>query len=265
MGPRLQFVTILAGVFFFQVTIALAGGSGCLKCHQPNHQERGACVSCHRGNSRTDRIEIAHHNLVPAKFAHFTMEASPVVKRGEKLVETSGCRRCHVTGAKGNRLATNLDKALVLARPQGLFDTIKRPVLFMPDFCFKEEHITELVNAILAGAARVEPEAGEIPLVIHFEDEKEAKENDFVSHCGTCHRVLTARFGGLGKGDIGPNLSGLFSEHYPGIYYDKEPWSSEGLKKWLKNPREVRKKTQMAPIRLTPDEFSRLLETVWGN
>jgi cytochrome c2 len=252
--------SILAGVFFLQSAVALAGGSGCLKCHEPHYEEKGTCVGCHRGNPRTDRVSIAHHDLIPAKYADFTMEGSPVVKRGGALVKTSGCRRCHVTGGKGNHLATNLDRVLGAARPQKLFHAIKTPVLFMPDFCFKEMHILELVNAILAEAARTEPEAGEIPLVIHFEDEKRAEESVFVKHCGFCHKALTTRFGGLGKGNIGPNLSGLFSEYYPDTYGDKEQWSPKPLKKWLENPRKVRKNAQMAPAKLTSDEFSRLLE-----
>jgi cytochrome c2 len=132
----------------------------------------------------------------------------------------------------------------------------------MPNFCFKETHIIELVNAILAEAARAEPEAGEIPLVIRFEDEEQAEESIFGKHCGSCHTVLTTRFGGMGKGDIGPNLSGLFSEHYPTTYSDKQPWSSKSLKSWLDNPRQNRKNAQMPPVKLTSDAFSSLLEVL---
>jgi cytochrome c2 len=107
-------------------------------------------------------------------------------------------------------------------------------VLFTPDFYFKDAHIMEIVNAIQAEGARTEPEGGEIPLVIHFEDEKEAEESVFVKHCGFCHSMLTTWFGGLGKGNIGPNLSGLFSEYYPKTYGNKKQWSSEPLKKWRK-------------------------------
>jgi cytochrome c2 len=190
------------------------------------------------------------------------MEGSSVLQQGRALVTISGCRRCHVIGAKGNSLATNLDRIFGAARPQTLFDAIRTPVLFMPNFCFKETHIIELVNAILAEAARAEPEAGEIPLVIRFEDEEQAEESIFGKHCGSCHTVLTTRFGGMGKGDIGPNLSGLFSEHYPTTYSDKQPWSSKSLKSWLDNPRQNRKNAQMPPVKLTSDAFSSLLEVL---
>ena len=253
-------MTVLCGICFLHSVIALAGGSGCLKCHDSHYEGKKTCVGCHRGNPRTDRVSIAHHDLIPAKYADFTMEDSQMVKRGGQLVETSGCRRCHVIGTKGNRLATNLDRVLGAASPQELFDAIKTPVLFMPGFCFKEKHIIEIVNAILAEAARTEPEAGEIPIVIHFEDKKQAEESVFGRHCGSCHRALTTRFGGLGKGDIGPNLSGLFLEYYPKTHCDKEQWSSKPLKKWLENPRQVRRNAQMPPVELTSDEFSHLLE-----
>ena len=208
----------------------------------------------------TERVSIAHYDLIPAKYADFTMESSPVVKRGIKLIETIGCRRCHVIGAKGNRFATNLDRIFVSASPQKLFNAIQTPVLFMPNFCFNETNIIELVNAILSEASQADPEAREIPLVVHFEDEKQAEESNFVKHCGSCHMVLTTRFGGLGKGNIGPNLSGLFSQYYPKTYSDKVQWSSEPLKKWLKNPRNIRRNTQMRPLKLTSDEFPRLIE-----
>ncbi|MDY6988194.1 MAG: selenite/tellurite reduction operon c-type cytochrome lipoprotein ExtS [Thermodesulfobacteriota bacterium] len=260
MGLGFQFITILGGIYFFQSVIALAGGCGCLKCHEAHYEEKGACIDCHRGNPGTERVLIAHHNLISAKYAHFSMEGSPILQRGSALVTISGCRRCHVIGAKGNRLATNLGRVFGAARPQRLFDAIKTPVPFMPNFCFKESHIIELINAILAEAARAEPEAGETPLVIHFEDEEEAEEGVFGKHCGPCHKVLTRRLGGQGKGDIGPNLSGLFSEHYPKTYGDKEPWSPRSLKNWLENPRQISKIAQMPPVKVTSDEFSRLLE-----
>ena len=164
-----------------------------------------------------------------------------------------------MTSAKGNRLATNLDRGLGATQPQALFDAIRTPVIFMPHFVFKEAHMIELVNAILAGAARAEPEGGEIPLVIHFEDEEQAEESIFGKHCGSCHKVLTTRFGGLGKGDIGPNLSGLFSEHYPRTDSDRERWSSKSLKNWLENPRQISKYAQMPPVKLTSDAFYSLL------
>ena len=251
----------LAGALFLQAGISLAGGSGCLRCHESHYEETGSCTVCHRGNPGTDRISIAHHDLIPAKYAGFTLAFSPVVKRGRKTVETFGCRRCHVIGAKGNRLATDLDGVTVMDRPQRLFDAIETPAFFMPIFSFKESDITQIVNAILAEAAPSPKERGdgEIGVVVHFENNKQPEENVFVRHCGSCHQVLTTGFGGLGTGRIGPNLSGLLSNYYPKSCGEIEPWSSKKLKKWIENPRDVREDALMPPLRLTSAEFSCLL------
>lgn len=262
MGFGFQFITILGSMCLLQSVTALAGGSGCLKCHESHYSEKGTCIDCHRGNPGTDRMSIAHHGFIGAKYAHFAMEPSPVWRRGLTLVEIFGCKRCHVIGSQGNPLATNLDRVFGAAKPPKLFHAIKTPVLFMPNFCFKDTQIIELVNAILAEAARAEPEAGEIPLVIHFEDDKQTEKGVFGKHCGSCHKVLTTPLGGLGKGDIGPNLSGLFSEYYPRTYRDNERWSSKALKKWLDNPRQVSNNAQMAPVALTSDVFPCVLEII---
>ena len=253
-------ITILWSLFFFQSVTALAGGLGCLKCHESHYEEKGICIDCHRGNPGTDRILIAHHDLIDAKYAHFTMEGSPVSQRGLALIKISGCRRCHVLDAKGNPFASNLDRAFGAVRPQTLFDAIQTPVFFMPNFYFKEAHIITLVNAILAEATRAAPDGGETPLVIHFEDDKQSEEKVFGQHCGCCHKVLTTHFGGLGKGDIGPNLSGLFSKHYPRTQGDKASWSSKALKDWLDNPRQISKNAQMPPVKLSPEAFPQLLD-----
>jgi len=99
----------------------------------------------------------------------------------------------------------------------------------------------------------------ETPVVVHFEDRERRKDNPFVKDCGGCHRVLTEGQGGLGQGDVGPNLSGLLSEYYPKTFRDGERWSADGLKKWLRNPREIRPLATMAPVRLKEEELSRLL------
>ena len=260
MGLGVQLITVFWGICILQSVTALAGGLGCLKCHDSHYENKGTCIDCHRGNPRTDRLLIAHHDLIGAPYAHFTMEGSPVSQRGCALVTISGCRRCHVLDGKGRPCAANLDKVFGAARPQKLFDAIKTPAFFMPDFCFKDTDIIALVNAILTKATLGESKAGEVPLVIHFEDEEQAEERVFGQHCGSCHKVLTTHFGGLGKGNIGPNLSGLFSEYYPTTDGDKEPWSPKSLESWLENPRKIRKNAQMPPVILTSDGFFRLLE-----
>lgn len=238
--------------------LAAAQGS-CLKCHPPHYDEAGSCTFCHRGDPRTDRPGLAHHDLIAGRFSWFALPASPVTQSGIKLLEQAGCRRCHRTGDKGNTLASDLDRLLPAARPQETLHSIRRPVLFMPDFAFPEATAVSLVNALFAHSAQAEKPAGETPLVVHFEGVARA-ENAFDKHCGGCHRLLTRRWGGLGSGLVGPNLSGLTSEFYPVPFREGEPWNAERLKKWLENPRAVRPQTRMRPQVLEPAELTKVLE-----
>ncbi|MBE0574732.1 MAG: cytochrome c [Desulfuromonadales bacterium] len=215
-------------------------------------------MMCHRGDPRTDRPDLAHANLIGGRFAYFALPDSPVTQYGGQLLEKTGCRRCHRSGNKGNLLASDLDQLLPGARPGDVLQSIRQPVLFMPDFGFAESTATILVNALFAHSAQAERPSGEIPMLVHFEGVERA-ENPFEKHCGGCHRLLTKTWGGLGQGNIGPNLSGLFSEFYPGSFKDEERWSPANLEKWLKNPRAIRKAARMGPQPLKPEELRQVL------
>ncbi|MEW6334238.1 MAG: selenite/tellurite reduction operon c-type cytochrome lipoprotein ExtS [Thermodesulfobacteriota bacterium] len=255
---------LIALAVLLQLPVAAlpAGRNMCLSCHRPHHSERGSCIGCHRGDGRTDRKEIAHHDLIAGRYAHFTLKESPVVARGRKLVAGLACRRCHVYEKKGNRLAADLGSLVRNVAPQAISDSIRSPVSFMPNFHLDEIQIGPLVNAILAGANAAEGKGQEIPQVVHFADEGRREENIFIRRCGPCHRVLSEPFGGLGAGDIGPNLSGLFSVFYPKTYRDGGRWSRDALQKWLENPRQSRLAARMQPVRLTTGEFDLLLLTL---
>lgn len=231
----------------------------CLKCHPQHYAEAGSCVTCHRGDPRTDRPDLAHANLIGGRFAYFALPDSPVTQYGMQLLDRVGCRRCHRSDKKGNELASDLDRLPVDVRPAEVMQSIRRPVLFMPDFGFSEATAASIVCALLAHAAKTEPMEGEVPLIVHFEG-VERVENPFEKHCGGCHRLLTRRWGGLGSGVIGPNLAGLFGEFYPRTFRDEERWSVANLEKWLKNPREFRKEARMAPLPLKPAELRQVLE-----
>jgi cytochrome c2 len=198
--------------------------------------------------------------LIAARFSAFTLEESLVLKLGEQRLKDFACRRCHVSADKGNLLAANLDRSQQHSTPEELSAAIKEPVLFMPEFHFTEGQRVELVNALLAGGSRVELPQEELPVVIHFEGEVTANDRLFEKHCGGCHRVLTSLYGGLGKGLIGPNLSGLFSEFYlQNFGEEKQRWTVENLEKWLKNPRKIRPLSQMSPVKLEKEDFEPLI------
>ncbi len=257
MAPRLALL-IITLVLFFPGAAAASGGS-CLHCHPGHHRELGSCVDCHGGEERTRRRDLAHHGLLPGSLAHFRLPQSPVTEAGTRLLETFACRRCHVSGGKGNRLASNLDRRAG-RQPLELIPAIRRPVASMPDFLFTEEQSIELINALLLGTLKAEPASAEVPRVVHFEDGRDLRDNPFVKHCGACHRMLTHRYGGLGEGGAAPNLSGLFSEHFPATFGpEKLPWNPERLKHWLENPRKSRPLAQMRPIPLKAEEFDQLL------
>lgn len=259
MGLRITFLTILLGLLWSTGPYFYKGHKGCVECHIPHLETDGTCADCHRGDSRTHRTNIAHYRLIPGEYACFTLPDNSVVKNGYLLIKKSECRRCHRTGQKGNTLATDLDSSLNGTLPEALADAIKNPGIFMPNFYFPEAAITRLVNAILASSAVYALDSSEPARIIHFEENREDNGNIFNNRCGSCHRILTIRFGGLGQGNIGPNLSGLFSKFYYQNFKDGNSWDSIGLEQWLKNPRKIRSNTQMPPVHLDHDEFVNLV------
>jgi cytochrome c2 len=262
LGIHRTVLTALLLLVLLPLPAVAARRSACLACHAPHYMDRGSCVDCHRGNDRTDRKEIAHYGFIAGKFAHFTIKGSRVVEQGEKLAEVLACRRCHVYGKKGNPLAADLGRLAPDIEPSAIFDSIKSPVLFMPNFQCDDAQIAAIVNLILAGAESADVGVRETAQVVHFDDGKQSRENGFVKQCGPCHKVLSGKFGGLGIGDIGPNLSGFLSEFYPKTYRDVWPWSTENLTKWLENPRNSRPNARMRPVRLKTSEFTSLIETL---
>jgi cytochrome c2 len=246
-------LTWLAGPHFYK------GHTGCVQCHTPHFETEGSCLDCHRGDPRTRRMNIAHYRLIQGKYACFMLPENSDVKEGGRIIDASGCRRCHRTGNQGNRMASDLDASLDKTQPEDLAHAIEFPAVFMPDFQFNASDIDKVVNAILRSSAVWGPESGETPEIIYFEKNKEAGNNAFNKYCGSCHRVLTQQFGGLGLGNIGPNLSGIFSRFYFKSFNDGNSWNETRLARWLKNPRDIKANAQMPPVKLTEDELGHLM------
>lgn len=259
MGFRSAVLILIPCVLMLYAGVVAASGSACLECHSPHYEKEGTCTQCHRGDSRTTRKSIAHHGLIAGRFAHFNLDHSEVSKRGLQNLKDTGCRRCHVSGGKGNRLASDLDRVVRASDPEELVASISEPAIFMPEFHFPKRQVVELVNGLLAGMEQVSPDKGEVPRVIHFTGLKEAEEHVFSKHCGGCHRLMSRKLGGSGEGEVGPNLSGLFTEFYPRTFREEERWRRENLEKWLKNPRKVRPNAGMIPIRMKKEELDDLL------
>lgn len=239
----------------------------CLGCHPAPHAARGACVGCHRGNPRTDRRDVAHAGFLPAAYARFTLPGDPVVEAGRKLLDRSGCRRCHVSGGEGNRLAADLDAAFA-ARPERLRGAIQAPAVHMPDFRFDERTATALVNAVYANGAShaaSRPGGRAAPLKVHFDvggSGSRPGAPPFDVLCGGCHRAISGDGSGRGTGSTGPNLSALFTPHYPGRAPDGASWDPGQLARWVANPRALRPDALMPPVAARPRDLRDVTATL---
>lgn len=180
--------------------------------------------------------------------------------QGRESVERLSCRRCHIVGGSGNRLATNLDRIVWKREQQGLAHSIAAPVENMPRFGLDERQVEVVIAALLSGA---DPERAEPTYRVHFSGGAARADSVFETRCGGCHRALTGG-GPLGRASAGPNLSGLFSPFYPETAPANREWTGDALTKWLENPRSARPLAAMRPVRLEPGEPGRLVAELQG-
>lgn len=259
--PLFSFLTPLLAQA--ETSAVAAPKNSCLSCHESHVGAKMDCAHCHRGDNRTSRPEIAHRNLIGGDYASFREGSSTGVIRGRQMIKEFGCRRCHVTEGKGNNLAANLDAAVHDRSPAELAEAIRNPASYMPNFGLADSQMIPLVTALLFGG-HARTEDGTLPerlLLVHFEGIESGPEQDvFTKNCGSCHRVLTADNGGLGQGEIAPDLSGLLSEFYPALVDGREPWTEKTFQEWMQNPRSKRPDTSMRPIKLDPKEYEKLLQ-----
>lgn len=206
---------------------------------------------------RIGRLPAAHHSLVPGAYAQHRLPNNQSVERGKKVIDRFGCRRCHVLGGRGNRLASDLDRSSLLSSPRRIADAIRTPAFHMPDFRFAEGGIADLVNALHAGARGAKPtgKEKEIPDLVHFRPGGRPPGDPFTQRCGPCHKALTEAHGGLGSGVSGTNLSALFSVEFPRRPPRGSRWTPAALKLWVENPWRDASGALMPPVRLNEEEF----------
>lgn len=270
----IRLVLLSAVIALMWASTSLAASVTCLRCHAVCNGAKAAqqhsdltlqalaCVDCHRGNPTTLRADLAHFRLIDAGHSWYRFPEAVVMKRGQHLVDQLACRRCHVLAAKGNPLANDLDRLYHQLFPDEVVASIRVPAFFMPDFSLQQGDIDALINVVFAAGIAPQVPGLEPPQVIHFENDVD-EENLFEKHCGRCHRVLTAQQGGLGVGEIAPNLSGLLGEFYPKTFKDNQLWDRQGLLKWIKNPRSIRPLTLMLPIVVPEQEATKLIDETW--
>lgn len=236
---------------------AYAVSTGCLACHASHFERLGTCVGCHRGTEASRRRNIAHTDLLTGAAAAWSVPGSRGVREGERLRDRLGCRRCHVTGGRGNALAIGLDDVVWRRTQQQLRESLQRPVTFMPDFALTDRQADRLIAVLLRDGVR---SGRQERYAVRFRREAAGHGGAFAARCGGCHRALTPA-GAMGVGGSGPNLSGLLTPHYPTA--DGRPWTPRRLERWLANPRREKPTTTMLPVRLRPgelDEITHLLE-----
>jgi cytochrome c2 len=204
-------------------------------------------------------MNIAHTRLISGRYASFTLGETGQVLAGMRLIGQYACRRCHVIANRGNRLAASLDLAPGRKAPPELVKALMQPVAGMPDFRLDERQQTAIINALQWAALIQVPKNTLQPQTVHFSTSAAVERDLFSRKCGPCHRILSLRHGVLGQGDIGPNLSGLFSPFYPQGLRASGRWTETRLASWLENPRIKRSWAMMQPVELTKAELTELV------
>jgi mono/diheme cytochrome c family protein len=233
----------------------------CRSCHAPHQADRGACQECHRGNPASSRQALAHARLLTGHAAAHLWPHGATVVTGRSLVAAAACRRCHRMGGTGNTLAADLDRVAWDRDQAQLAASIDLPVDNMPAFGFDGQQTHAVIAFLLSHRQRSEAQAS---YRVHFSKPRTADAaGPFDGNCGGCHRALTAD-GPLGTGTQGPNLSGLFGEHYPRTASSGERWSPTMVREWVRNPRRSRPGTTMPPQALADQRLREVVRQLGG-
>jgi len=227
----------------------------CLDCHASHYTWLGGCVDCHRGDDRATRADLAHHRLLRGAAAAWSLPGSPVLPRATALRDSLGCRRCHATGGKGERLAIDLDTVAWPRSQDELRQALVNPAAAMPDFSLGAANADTLIAALLRDGDRYSASSR---YQVRFRAGSDDSLRVFARLCGPCHQGLTPD-GPQGIGAAGPNLSGLPGAHYPtadGL------WDRAKLERWLRNPRTLRAGATMPPLTVKPAELDAVLESL---
>jgi hypothetical protein len=230
--------------------------AACLDCHAPHYARHGDCVGCHRGDACAVRPDLAHHRLLSGAAAAWALPGSPVLPRATALRDSLGCRRCHVTGARGERLAISLDTVAWPRTQAELRQALVNPAAAMPSFGLSARSADTLAAVLLRDADRF---GGSPRYQVRFRAGSDDSLRTFARLCGGCHRALTPD-GPQGKGADGPDLSGLTGAFHPAAA--DSAWTRARLERWLRSPRAVRPQATMLPVAARPDELDAVLRAV---
>lgn len=260
MAAARAVLTLLAATLLAVAALSAPMGTSapaaCLDCHPPHYARHGGCVDCHRGDARATRPELAHHRLLAGAAAAWALPGSPVLPRAVALRDSLGCRRCHVTGGKGERLAINLDTVAWPRTLQELRESLVNPAAAMPAFGLDARTADTLAAVLLRDADRY---GGSPRYQVRFRAGSDDSLRIFARLCGGCHMALTPD-GPQGTGADGPDLSGLVGAFHPAAA--DSAWGRARLERWLRNPRALRPQATMLPVTVKPEELDAVLRAV---
>ena len=231
------------------------GENKCISCHNDNIcMEKGNnCTVCHRGNDKTSRLDIAHYKLIKGDYAEFNNEKSIITQKGIQLINDANCTRCHKIGNTGSNYATDLNSTVKRLSTDEIIKSIQEPVINMPKFKFSKEDYRYLITGLYHYTINAEVKS--ITQVVRLNNKDNATAL-FNNKCGGCHKALT-NIGALGYYDSAPNLSSL-KNSYPD-YLNGKSWNKDNLKKWLLNPRSIKKNATMPKIELNEEESKKII------
>ncbi len=232
------------------------GENKCISCHNDNIcMEKGNnCTICHRGNNKTLRKDIAHYKLIKGDYAEFNNEKSIITQKGIQLINDANCTRCHKIGNTGANYATDLNSTVKRLSTDEIIKSIQEPVINMPKFKFSKEDYRYLITGLYHYAINAEVKS--ITQVVRLNNKDNATAL-FNNKCGGCHKALTS-IGALGYYDSAPNLSSLKNSNPD--YLNGKSWNKDNLKKWLLNPRSIKKNATMPKIELNEEESKKIID-----
>jgi len=183
-----------------------------------------------------------------------------MVQAGKERIQKLACRRCHIIAGEGNGLAAALSFPPPDAKVKSMASSIREPAQAMPDWYLSEGDIDAIVNALLHLSLDLDASSRERRRTVHFTKSRSG-QSPFEQYCGACHRMLSHNRGGLGSGEAGPNLSGLMTGFYPSASSARDDWTLPTLRRWIANPRDIKKSAGMPPVDVPQGSMSPLLRT----
>lgn len=256
---------------------ALLGASGQpFRKHPPipHSLDEFGCVMCHGGQGVATSVEEAHYAteaweqpLLSARYLNSscgqchlgTLEGTPVLNEGRRLLSTMGCVHCHlVTQPDGNVLKPDDDPPLLThiaekTTREWIYAWIKNPQAYaatatMPNFQLSEQNAAD-ISAFLMAQSTPSPAVKNVSLPYATAGAADATEAATLygsSFCSSCHAVQNAA-GNLVGGDFAPELTRIGSKANP-----------DWLRRWLKDPGQFEPGTRMPHYRFDDKQINLL-------